>query len=83
MRDPDPGIGTRRESGLHRALKFRYRGEGGRIEQSCGGYVCDCVTGEGEIVEIQTGSFGPLRDKVKKLLLLHPVRIVHPVIITT
>ncbi|MDR3145612.1 MAG: hypothetical protein LBU21_04985, partial [Treponema sp.] len=34
-------------------------------------------------VEIQTGSFGPLRDKVKKLLLLHPVRIVHPVIITT
>jgi hypothetical protein len=83
MRGPDPVIGTRRESGLHRALKFRYGGENGRVEQVCGEYVCDCVTETGEIVEVQTGSFGPLREKVKKLLLRHPVRIVHPVIVST
>jgi hypothetical protein len=63
-------------------LKFRYRGANGRIEQVCGEYVCDCVTEAGEIVEIQTGSFGPLKEKVKNLLLSHPVRIVHPVVIT-
>jgi hypothetical protein len=82
MRVPSPDIGTRRESGLHRALKFRYSGENGHTEQVFGDYVCDCVTETGEIVEIQTGSFGPLRDKVKKLAARGPVRIVHPVIIT-
>ncbi|MDR2375143.1 MAG: hypothetical protein LBD96_01755 [Treponema sp.] len=82
MRSPDPAIGTRRESSLHRALKFRYSGQNGHIEQVCGEYVCDCVTERGEIVEIQTGSFGPLREKVKNLLIRHPVRIVHPVIVT-
>jgi hypothetical protein len=82
MRGPDPVIGTRRESGLHRSLKFRYSGQNGRTEQVCGEFVCDCVTEAGEIIEIQTGSFGPLREKVKRLLLRHPVRIVYPVIIT-
>jgi hypothetical protein len=79
---PSPGIGTRRESGLHRALKFRYSGQNGHTEQVFGDYVCDCVTESGEIIEIQTGSFGPLREKVKKLTVQGPVRIVHPVIIT-
>jgi hypothetical protein len=82
MRVPDSGIGTRRESGLHRALKFRYSGQNGHTEQVLGEYVCDCVTETGEIIEIQTGSFGPLKDKVKKLAAQGPVRIVHPVIIT-
>ncbi|MDR0669104.1 MAG: hypothetical protein LBF95_03385 [Treponema sp.] len=82
MRGLKSGIGTRRESGLHRALKFHYGGQNGRIEQACGDYVCDCVTGEGEIVEVQTGSFGPLREKVTNLLSRHRVRIVYPVIVT-
>jgi hypothetical protein len=82
MRVPDSVIGTRRESGLHRALKFRYSGQNGHTEQVFGEYVCDCVTETGEIIEIQTGSFGPLKAKVKKLAAQGPVRIVHPVIIT-
>jgi hypothetical protein len=82
MRVPNPAIGTRRESGLHRALKFRYSGQNGHTEQVFGEYVCDCITETGEIIEIQTGSFGPLKDKVKKLAAQGPVRIVHPVIIT-
>jgi hypothetical protein len=82
MRSPDSNIGTRRESSLHRALKFRYSGQNGRTEQVCGEYVCDCITETGEIIEIQTGSFGPLKEKLKKLASRRPVRIVHPVIIT-
>ncbi|MDR1025125.1 MAG: hypothetical protein LBL56_05305 [Treponema sp.] len=81
MHSPDPAIGTRRESSLHRALKFRYSGETGRTEQVCGEYVCDCITETGEIIEIQTGSFGPLKEKLKKLAGRRRVRIVHPIII--
>jgi hypothetical protein len=36
---------------------------------------------EGEMLEVQTGSFGPLKKKVPELLRLGPVRIVHPIII--
>jgi hypothetical protein len=74
-------IGTRKESALHRALKFRYAGEAGKTEEALGDYVCDGVTGEGEIIEVQTGSFGPLRDKARDLTALAPVRIVHPIVV--
>ncbi|MDR2747179.1 MAG: hypothetical protein LBB77_06995 [Treponema sp.] len=75
-------IGTRRESALHRALKFRYSGENGRTEQVFGEYVCDGVTETGEIIEVQTGSFGPLKEKAERLAAGGALRIVHPVIIT-
>jgi hypothetical protein len=74
-------IGTWRESELHRALKFRYCGQNGRTEQVLGDYVCDGLTEAGEIIEVQTGSFGPLKEKAGKLAALRPLRIVHPVII--
>jgi hypothetical protein len=79
---PSPEIGTRRESSLHRALKFRYCGYNGRTEQVLGDFVCDGVTETGEIIEVQTGSFGPLREKAGKLAARGPLRIVHPVILT-
>jgi hypothetical protein len=75
------GIGTKREGSLHRTLKFRYTGIEGNIEVSRGAYVCDGVNEEGEMLEVQTGSFGPLKKKVPELLRLGPVRIVHPIII--
>jgi hypothetical protein len=78
---PGPDIGTRRESALHRALKFRYSGQNGRVEQVLGDYVCDGITETGEIIEVQTGSFGPLKEKAGKLAAQGPLRIVHPVII--
>ncbi|GHV61596.1 hypothetical protein AGMMS49587_06150 [Spirochaetia bacterium] len=74
-------IGTRKESGLHNALKFRYAGIDGETEKSMGDYVCDGLTPEGEIIEVQTGSFGPLRDKARSLAAFGPVRIIHPIII--
>ena len=39
----------------------------------------DLVRADGELVEIQTGSFSPLRAKLDALLDRHRLRIVHPV----
>lgn len=75
------GIGTRKESSLHRSLKFRYSGDEGSTETSVGEYICDGMTGKGEIIEVQTGSFAPLRDKVKKLAADNKVIIVHPIVV--
>jgi hypothetical protein len=72
-------IGVERESSLHRALKFRYAGEGGETEVAAGNFVCDARSPGGEYVEIQTGSFAPLKEKVKTLAAENPVRIIHPV----
>jgi hypothetical protein len=75
-------IGTERESSLHRALKFRCTGPGGRTEVKAAGFVADGVSAGGEYIEVQTGSFGPLREKVKALAGHGAVKIVHPVIIS-
>jgi hypothetical protein len=73
------GIGTRKEKSLHAALKRRYAGENGCTEISIDSFVCDAVREDGEIVEIQTGSFAPLGPKVTALAKKARVRIVHPV----
>jgi hypothetical protein len=44
-----------------------------------GGYVIDVVRADGELVEIQTGGFSPLRGKLDALLDRHRMRIVHPI----
>ena len=74
-------IGTKNESELHRSLKLQYSGYGGETETVIGGYVCDGQTSEGEIIEVQTGSFGPLKEKVKDLTESGKVRIIHPIIV--
>jgi hypothetical protein len=76
---PASRIGTEKESSLHRALKFRYTGPEGQRETLVGSYVCDGTTDEGEIIEVQTGSFGAFREKIKNLAATGRVRIVHPV----
>ena len=75
-------IGTRNESSLHRMLKFRYAGPKGTTEAEVAGYVADGISACGEFIEVQTGSFGPLKEKVKGLAQRGKVRIIHPVIIT-
>jgi hypothetical protein len=73
-------IGTERESSLHAALKTLYAGEYGKTEVDAGGYVCDVQTSDGELVEIQTGSFGPLKAKIARLSPYSRIRIVHPIL---
>ena len=73
-------IGTKNESSLHRALKFRCAGERG-IEEERGGYICDTLGPEGEAVEIQTGDFASLKKKLPDLAARGKVRLVYPVLV--
>jgi hypothetical protein len=73
------GIGVLREGPLHAALKDALARPGDRVEVPVGRYVIDLVRADGELVEIQTGGFGPLGPKLDALLDEHRVRIVHPV----
>jgi hypothetical protein len=75
-------IGTRNESSLHKALKFQYTGSGGRIEAEVGEFIADGIRKDGEYIEIQTGSFGPLKKKIKEFASLGKVRIIHPIAVT-
>lgn len=73
------GIGELREGPLHAALKALLARPGDRTEVPVGRYVIDLVRADGELVEIQTGGFGPLGRKLDTLLDDHRVRVVHPV----
>jgi hypothetical protein len=79
LKDKRSPITTRNESSLHRSLKFRYS-ENGATETPVGDYVCDGLSGDGEYIEVQTGSFGPLKEKVKFLTQSGKVRIIPPII---
>jgi hypothetical protein len=73
------GIGVLREGPLHAALKAMLAQPGDRVEVPVGRFLIDVVRADGELVEVQTGSFGPLGAKLDALLDEHRVRIVHPV----
>lgn len=72
-------IGTKNESSLHRALKFQYAGPGGMSEVEAGEFVADGRRADGEYIEVQTGSFAPLKKKIRELSAKNKVRIIHPV----
>jgi hypothetical protein len=72
-------IGELREGPLHRELKALLASPGDAFEVKVDGYVIDLVRAGGELVEIQTGGFSPLRAKLDALLDRHAVRIVHPI----
>ncbi|MDR3020277.1 MAG: hypothetical protein LBU66_05170, partial [Treponema sp.] len=75
-------IGTRNESSLHRALKFEYAGAGGKTEAAAFSFVADGITKSGEYIEVQTGSFAPLKKKVTALSKGAKIRIIHPIAVT-
>jgi hypothetical protein len=72
-------IGVLREGPLHAAVKAMLAGPGDRLEVPVGRFVIDMVRADGELVEVQTGGFGPLGAKLDALLDRHTFRIVHPV----
>lgn len=67
------------ETSLHRQLKAHYAGQDGCQEVVCDGYRIDAVRG-GELIEIQHGSLAAIRDKVRRLLRTHAVRVVKPIV---
>ena len=72
-------VGVKNESSLHRILKLHYAGSGGTTETPVGGFFADGVRADGEYIEIQTGSFGPLKKKAGEFAAKGKVRIVHPI----
>jgi hypothetical protein len=68
-----------REGPLHASLKELLAQPGDRLEVVFGRFVIDLVRVNGELVEVQTGSFGALGRKLDALLDSHRIRIVHPI----
>ncbi|HEY4222807.1 MAG TPA: hypothetical protein VGO62_15730 [Myxococcota bacterium] len=72
------GIGTLHEGALHAALKQWLARDGDLFEHPVGKYIVDVVRGD-LLIEIQTGGFAPLRQKLPRLLESYRVRLVVPV----
>ena len=70
------------ESSLHRALKLSFTGPGGKTEVVTGEYIADGIRKDGEYIEVQTGSFAPLKKKVKEFAANGRVRIIHPIAVS-
>jgi hypothetical protein len=60
------------------ALKEWYAQPNDRFEVSVDGFVVDIVRGE-VLVEIQTQNFAAMKQKLDKLTVHHPVRLVYPI----
>ena len=72
------GIGVYRESSLHAALKDMYGSANYRTEVSVSGFIVDLFD-ENQVVEIQTGNFSNLRNKLQILLETYRMLIVYPI----
>jgi hypothetical protein len=76
--DNENGINTYNEKSLHASLKQWYAVPGDQLEVRMDGFIIDLVRGD-LLVEIQTGSFSPLKRKLAALAKNHPIRLVFPV----
>jgi hypothetical protein len=72
------GIGELNEQHLHRALKDHYADGNAQTEVKIQGYVVDVVREDG-LVEVQTGNFASIRQKLVALVENHPLRLVYPI----
>ena len=72
------GIGSLNESSFHAALKRHYCGEDAQVEMLVAGFVIDIIDGP-QLIEIQTGSFSAIRNKLYRLLEQYPVKLVYPI----
>ncbi|MAT69536.1 MAG: hypothetical protein CMJ58_08425 [Planctomycetaceae bacterium] len=67
------------ETSLHRQLKALYVADESLHEVVLGDYRIDAVRGR-ELIEVQHGSLAAIRDKIRRLLDEHRVRVVKPII---
>jgi hypothetical protein len=72
------GIGTLNERPLHAALKEWYAVPGDQFEEAVDGFVIDIVRDE-LLLEIQTGTFAPIKSKLNKLVRTHRTRLIYPI----
>ena len=69
---------TMGEKSLHDSVKLWYFQEGDEVEKEVDGYVVDVVRGD-LLIEVQTANFSAIREKLRRLVKAHPVRLVHPI----
>ena len=83
----EPHIGTLNEGSLHAALKEHYAKPGDAFEVPMEGFVIDIVRAQGRpdelLIEIQTGSFGAMGNKMDQLLSQRRILLVHPIAVET
>lgn len=72
------GIGTLSEKTLHATLKCYFEPDESFQEVKIGSYFADICRGS-EIIEIQTGQFHRLREKLAAFLPDHTVTVVYPI----
>lgn len=77
MVDSNNAIGLLNEKPLHAALKSWYARPNDRFEVPVAGFVIDIVRDD-LLIEIQTGSFSSMKQKLCQLVAQHPVRLVYP-----
>lgn len=70
-------IGTLNEGPLHEDLKAWYAEPGDELEAPVDGFYID-IRRDDLLVEVQTGSLNPIRDKLRRLAEEHRVRLVYP-----
>lgn len=73
-----PQIGLLNERSLHSSIKKWYSLPGDEFEARVDGYIIDIVRGD-LLIEIQTGGFASIRDKLGCLITRHPVLLIHPI----
>lgn len=71
-------IGELNEQSLHASLKAWYAHPQDQLEVEVDGYVVDIVQNN-RLVEIQTGNFSSIKDKLHALVPLYPLRLVYPI----
>ena len=74
--DPQ-GFGTLAEKTVHAVMKQYYLPDEDFHEVPIGSYIADIYTGE-EIIEIQNGNFGHMRDKLAAFLPEYQVYLIYP-----
>jgi hypothetical protein len=71
-------IGTLNEKPLHAALKEWYAEPGDGVEVEVDGFFVDLVRGD-LLIEIQTGGFSGIKQKLLALTEAHRLRLVYPI----
>ena len=71
-------IGMLNEQPLHAALKAWYASEGAAVEVNVDGFIVDVVR-DGVLLEIQTGNFSSVKEKMIHLAARHPLRLIYPI----
>ena len=76
-------IETLNENKLHNQLKHIFCPKDAQLECKVGSFICDIVSIDGKIIEIQTGHFANMQKKLNLLLKSHSVEIVYPISVDT